>query len=154
MCSLQKVDRQRTGPVLVYHDKATRIEPLSCKLAGFDVNKVGDARVGLVGFPSVGKSTLLTKLTGTMSEVSVTCHTTHTKATHALSYTVCEIVMQQCTSVHATQPMHGDMSELVLAHGSKLLMKADSPHGATWHVHRRLLAFAASKQYLGLSCPL
>lgn len=41
-----------------------------CAAAGFDVNKVGDARVGLVGFPSVGKSTLLTKLTGTMSEVS------------------------------------------------------------------------------------
>lgn len=38
--------------------------------AGFDVNKVGDARVGFVGFPSVGKSTLLTKLTGTYSEVS------------------------------------------------------------------------------------
>ena len=37
--------------------------------AGFDVNKVGDARVGFVGFPSVGKSTLLTKLTGTYSEV-------------------------------------------------------------------------------------
>jgi hypothetical protein len=33
------------------------------------VNKVGDARVGFVGFPSVGKSTLLTKLTGTYSEV-------------------------------------------------------------------------------------
>lgn len=41
-----------------------------CVLAGFDVNKVGDARVGFVGFPSVGKSTLLTKLTGTFSEVS------------------------------------------------------------------------------------
>lgn len=33
------------------------------------MNKVGDARVGFVGFPSVGKSTLLTKLTGTFSEV-------------------------------------------------------------------------------------
>ena len=34
------------------------------------MNKVGDARVGLVGFPSVGKSTLLTKLTGTFSEAA------------------------------------------------------------------------------------
>lgn len=38
--------------------------------AGFDVQKVGDARVGLVGFPSVGKSTLLTKITGTFSEAA------------------------------------------------------------------------------------
>ncbi|GAM26168.1 hypothetical protein SAMD00019534_093430 [Acytostelium subglobosum LB1] len=37
---------------------------------GFDVSKAGDARVGLIGFPSVGKSTLLTKLTGTSSEVA------------------------------------------------------------------------------------
>jgi small GTP-binding protein len=29
---------------------------------GFDVTKSGDARVGLIGFPSVGKSTLLTKV--------------------------------------------------------------------------------------------
>jgi small GTP-binding protein len=34
---------------------------------GFDVTKSGDTRVGLIGFPSVGKSTLLTTLTGTES---------------------------------------------------------------------------------------
>jgi len=35
--------------------------------AGFDVAKTGHARVALIGFPSVGKSTMLTKLTGTES---------------------------------------------------------------------------------------
>jgi len=37
---------------------------------GFDVKSSGDARVGLIGFPSVGKSTLLTKLTGQYSEAA------------------------------------------------------------------------------------
>lgn len=34
---------------------------------GFDVMKSGDARVALIGFPSVGKSTLLSKVTKTES---------------------------------------------------------------------------------------
>lgn len=53
---------------------------------GFDVNKVGDARVGLVGFPSVGKSTLLTKLTGTFSEAAAYEFTTLTAVPGTLRY--------------------------------------------------------------------
>ena len=37
---------------------------------GFDVAKSGVARVGFMGFPSVGKSTLMSKLTGTFSAVA------------------------------------------------------------------------------------
>ncbi|KAL3092359.1 hypothetical protein niasHS_007568 [Heterodera schachtii] len=37
---------------------------------GFDVAKTGDARIGFVGFPSVGKSTLLSNISGVNSEVA------------------------------------------------------------------------------------
>lgn len=53
---------------------------------GFDVNKAGDTRVGLVGFPSVGKSTLLTKLTGTFSESASYEFTTLTAIPGTLNY--------------------------------------------------------------------
>jgi hypothetical protein len=45
---------------------------------GFDVQKTGHARVAMIGFPSVGKSTLLTKLTGTESVVAAYEFTTLT----------------------------------------------------------------------------
>jgi small GTP-binding protein len=53
---------------------------------GFDVIKSGDARVGLVGFPSVGKSTILNKLTDTFSEVNEREFTTLTCIPGVIQY--------------------------------------------------------------------
>ncbi|AFM98257.1 GTPase [Encephalitozoon hellem] len=53
---------------------------------GFDVAKTGIARVGFVGFPSVGKSTLMSKLTGTFSAVAAYEFTTLTTVPGVLSY--------------------------------------------------------------------
>ena len=46
--------------------------------AGFEVKKSGDASVALVGFPSVGKSTLIARLTGSDSEIGSYAFTTLT----------------------------------------------------------------------------
>lgn len=53
---------------------------------GFDVIKSGDSRVGLIGFPSVGKSTLLMKLTDTFSEVNEREFTTLTCIPGVIKY--------------------------------------------------------------------
>ncbi len=55
---------------------------------GFDVAKTGVARVGFVGFPSVGKSTLMSKLTGTHSEVGAYEFTTLTTVPGVIHYKV------------------------------------------------------------------
>eukprot|EP00239_Pterosperma_sp_CCMP1384_P004919 CAMPEP_0197844822 /NCGR_PEP_ID=MMETSP1438-20131217/1796_1 /TAXON_ID=1461541 /ORGANISM="Pterosperma sp., Strain CCMP1384" /LENGTH=365 /DNA_ID=CAMNT_0043455809 /DNA_START=133 /DNA_END=1230 /DNA_ORIENTATION=+ len=54
--------------------------------AAFEVGKAGDARIGLVGFPSVGKSTLLTKLTGVFSEAAAYEFTTLTCVPGVIRY--------------------------------------------------------------------
>ncbi|KAF7792484.1 hypothetical protein EIP86_003525 [Pleurotus ostreatoroseus] len=53
---------------------------------GFDVQKSGDARVALIGFPSVGKSTLLSKCTHTVSESAAYEFTTLTAIPGVLEY--------------------------------------------------------------------
>uniref|UniRef100_A0A7S2WHM0 Developmentally-regulated GTP-binding protein 1 n=1 Tax=Mucochytrium quahogii TaxID=96639 RepID=A0A7S2WHM0_9STRA len=60
---------------------------------GFDVTKSGDTRIGLVGFPSVGKSTLLTVMTGTFSEAASYEFTTLTCVPGVINYKGAKIQM-------------------------------------------------------------
>lgn len=56
------------------------------KIQGFEVAKTGHARVGFVGFPSVGKSTLLSNLAGVYSEVAAYEFTTLTTVPGVIIY--------------------------------------------------------------------
>lgn len=60
---------------------------------GFDVARTGVASVGFIGFPSVGKSTLLGKLTGTHSEVAAYEFTTLTTVPGVIRYHGAKIQM-------------------------------------------------------------
>jgi len=55
------------------------------------VSKSGDARIALVGFPSVGKSTFLSKITKTKSEIAAYSFTTLTAIPGVLEYGGAEI---------------------------------------------------------------
>lgn len=59
--------------------------------AGFDVQKSGDARIALVGFPSVGKSTFLSKITKTESVIADYSFTTLTAIPGVLEYQGAEV---------------------------------------------------------------
>lgn len=58
---------------------------------GFDVQKYGHARVAMIGFPSVGKSTILSYFTETESEVNERDFTTLTCIPGVLYYNNCKI---------------------------------------------------------------
>ena len=58
---------------------------------GFEVAKAGDARVTLIGFPSVGKSSFLSKVTNTKSEAANYEFTTLTSVGGILEYNGAEV---------------------------------------------------------------
>jgi small GTP-binding protein len=60
---------------------------------GFEVAKSGDGRVALIGFPSVGKSSLLSALTGTSSEAAAYEFTTLTAIPGNILYNEARIQM-------------------------------------------------------------
>ena len=92
---------------------------------GFDVAKTGDARIGFVGFPSVGKSTLLTNLAGVYSEVAAYEFTTLTTVPGVIRYKGAKVQVSHgawwgvyCVFAVCYQPPR---SGVVLSHPSQLV---------------------------------
>nr|CAD7263144.1 unnamed protein product [Timema shepardi] len=86
---------------------------------GFDVAKTGDARIGFVGFPSVGKSTLLSTLAGVYSEVAAYEFTTLTTVPGCIKYKGAKIQAKAIVEHYSRSPstrkrLHTVMEEMVL----------------------------------------
>uniref|UniRef100_A0A8C2KY25 Developmentally regulated GTP binding protein 1 n=1 Tax=Cyprinus carpio TaxID=7962 RepID=A0A8C2KY25_CYPCA len=77
-----------------------RRELITPKGGSFDVAKTGDTRIGFVGFPSVGKSTLLSNLAGVYSEVAAYEFTTLTTVPGVIRYKGAKIQVKLFVLVH------------------------------------------------------
>ncbi|KAK9831969.1 hypothetical protein WJX81_004285 [Elliptochloris bilobata] len=106
---------------------------------GFEVQKYGDGRVALIGFPSVGKSTLLTALTGTKSEAAAYEFTTLTCIPGVIHYNEAKIQLLDLPGIiegAAEGKGRGRQVIAVCKSADLLLMVLDAskPHG-----HREIL---------------
>ncbi|MES1917605.1 MAG: Developmentally-regulated GTP-binding protein 2, partial [Cercozoa sp. M6MM] len=106
---------------------------------GFDVTKAGHARVALVGFPSVGKSSLLAELTGTESEAAAYEFTTLTCIPGVINYNDAKIQLLDLPGIveGAAQGKGRGRQVIGTARSADLiLMMLDAAKG---DVHRQLL---------------
>ncbi|KAK9840047.1 hypothetical protein WJX74_002550 [Apatococcus lobatus] len=106
---------------------------------GFDVQKFGDGRVALIGFPSVGKSTLLTQLTGTSSEAAAYEFTTLTCIPGVIHYNDAKIQLLDLPGIiegAAQGKGRGRQVIAVCKSADLLLMVLDASKP---HAHRQIL---------------
>jgi len=99
---------------------------------GFAVQKFGNARVSLVGFPSVGKSSMLSKLTDTQSRVDAAEFTTLTCVPGVLYYNNCKLQLLDLPGIidGAAHGKGNGRQVLAVAKASDLLLIVLEPnHG-------------------------
>ena len=106
---------------------------------GFEVGRFGHARVALIGFPSVGKSTLLTQLTGTDSESAAYEFTTLTCIPGIIHYKGAKIQMLDLPGIieGASQGKGRGRQVIAVAKSADLVLMvldATKPHS-----HREIL---------------
>lgn len=122
--------------------RAQLLEPSKSGAAkgdGFDVMKSGDARVALIGFPSVGKSTLLSTVTNTESAVAAYEFTTLTCVPGVIKYEGAEIQLLDLPGIiegAAQGKGRGRQVIAVARTADMVLMMLDATKG---EIQRRLL---------------
>ncbi len=95
-------------------DKKAERSAKSSGGSGFAVKKTGDATVGMVGFPSVGKSTLLNRLTNAQSETADYDFTTTQIVPGVMDYEGCKIQLLDLPGIiHGASEGRGEGKKII-----------------------------------------